>query len=80
MSTNRQHLAAQPVIARFVAEATDNTERVEILVREDVANGLFTVMVPAGCLSDGEDYFSTSNLPDALLRANNELMEYMLNP
>lgn len=76
--SQHQHLAAQPVIARLVAEATDNTERLEVQVREDVANALFTVMVPGGLLSDGEDYFSTTVLLHAMQRAAEELTQYIL--
>ena len=75
---NMQHITAQPLIARLVAEKSYNTERLEVHVREDVVNGLFTVLVPGGLLGDGEEYYSTDVLLHAMQRASEELTQHML--
>lgn len=57
---------SSPIIARFVAEATSNTERIVACVREHVDAGLFEVFVDGGLLGDGRESAETDNLIEAL--------------
>jgi len=63
-----------PVIARLIAERTNNTERVEVCVREIFGTPQFRVFVSGGVLSNGETEEHFDDLREAVVYATTEIL------